>query len=195
MLNEEQILEILKITDVLQTGHFSLTSGKHSQQYMQCAKVLQYPDHASKLCNEFVEFINKNKLEVDIVVGPATGGIILAFETARILGTKTMFAERENGRMVFRRGFQIEPGQRVFVVEDVITTGGSVKEVIDIVNEQGGIVVGAGVLVNRAIKPVDYGVPLKSLLNIIIETYDPEHCPLCAQGIEMKKPGSRQLKK
>jgi len=195
MLNEGQVLEILKITDVLQTGHFSLTSGKHSQQYMQCAKVLQYPNYASKLCNEFVEFIKINELEVDIVVGPATGGIILAFETARILGTKTMFAERENGRMVFRRGFQIESGQRVFVIEDVITTGGSVQEVIDIVKEQGGIVVGAGVLVNRAVKQVDYGVPLKSLLNINIETYDPEDCPLCAQGIEIRKPGSRELKK
>nr|WP_245669676.1 orotate phosphoribosyltransferase [Desulfuribacillus alkaliarsenatis] len=194
-MNQDQILEILKETNVLQTGHFSLTSGKHSAEYMQCAQVLQYPDQASKLCNEFAEFIKENNISVDLVVGPATGGIILAFETARLLGTKTMFAERENGKMVFRRGFFVEPGQKVFIVEDVITTGGSVKEVIEIVQEQGGIVVGVGVLVNRSPEPVDYGVPLKSLLKIQIETYNPETCPLCAKGVEMKKPGSRGLKK
>ncbi|OEH84737.1 orotate phosphoribosyltransferase [Desulfuribacillus stibiiarsenatis] len=194
MLTQDQILTILKETNVLQTGHFNLTSGKHSGQYMQCAQVLQYPDKASQLCNEFVEYIKNQNLQVDLVIGPATGGIILAFETARILGTKTMFAERENGKMVFRRGFFVEPGQKVFVVEDVITTGGSVKEVVEIVKEQGGEVVGVGVLVNRSPQEVDFGAPLISLLKINIETYDPAQCPLCAQGVEMKKPGSRGLK-
>lgn len=195
MLTQAEVLEILKETNVLQTGHFSLTSGKHSARYMQCAQVLQYPDQASKLCNQFAEYIKEHDLQVDLVVGPATGGIVLAFETARLLGVKTMFAERENGAMVFRRGFAVEPGQRVFVVEDVITTGGSVQEVIDIVRAQGGIVVGAGVLVNRAVTEPDFGVPLISLLKIDIETYEPETCPLCEQGVPMKKPGSRGLKK
>lgn len=195
MLNQDQVLEILKKTNVLQEGHYSLTSGRHSKRYMQCAQVLQYPEEASKLCSQFALYAKENNMDIDLVVGPATGGIVLAFETARIMGVKTMFAEREEGKMTFRRGFHIEAGQRVFVVEDVITTGGSVIEVIDLVKAQGGIVVGVGVLVDRTDFDIDFGVPHKALVKIDIESYDPNFCPLCEAGLAITKPGSRGLKK
>lgn len=193
MLNDEQILDIFKKTNVLQEGHFALTSGKHSRQYMQCAQVLQYPVEAGMLCGQFVEKVKAGGSKVDLVVGPATGGIILAFETARQFGCKAIFTERENGKMVFRRGFKVEAGQKVFVVEDVITTGGSVREVVDIVRKQGGEVIGVGVLVNRSTVEVDYGAPLISLLKIDIQTWQPDECPLCQAAKPMTKPGSRNL--
>jgi orotate phosphoribosyltransferase len=173
------------------TGHFKLTSGRHSDRYFQCAMVLQHPEHTGALCRELAaRFAGE---DVSAVIGPATGGIIVSYETARALGVRGIFTERENGLMSLRRGFSIEPGERVLVVEDVITTGGSVLEVIDVVRSLGGVVVGAGVLVDRSGGKVDLGVRKEALLVTEVISYDPDQCPLCRDGIPAVKPGSRNI--
>lgn len=187
----EEVLGIFKESGALLEGHFLLTSGRHSNQYMQCAKVLQYPHHAARLGEALAQaFQGKG---IDVVVGPAMGGILVAHEVGKALGTKALFTERENGVMKLRRGFELQPGERVLVVEDVITTGGSVREVLEVVNSYGAEPVGVGVLVNRSGGNVDFGVPLASLLEIQIESFEPENCPLCATGIPAIKPGSRTV--
>ena len=190
MYSREQILQIFKDKEVLLSGHFRLTSGRHAAYYMQCARVLQYPDVAGPLCEQMAS--NFADQGVTVVVGPAIGAIPLSYEVARALGVKSIFAERENGVMTLRRGFEVSAQDRVLVVEDVITTGGSVKEVIDLMRAQGATVVGVGVLVDRSNGKIDFGVPLSSLLSLEIESFAPEDCPLCAEGkIPVVKPGSR----
>ncbi len=191
MLTHDEAIEIFIKANALLTGHFRLTSGRHSAKYMQCAQVLQYPQYASVLCDSLAEKFKGT--QIDLVVGPAMGGIIVAYEVGRALGVKTFFTERENGAMALRRGFTINPGEKVLVVEDVVTTGGSVKEVIDVVREKGGEVVGVGVLVDRSAGKADFGVPTQSIVQLEIESYDPEECPLCKEGIPVVKPGSRQV--
>ncbi|MDW7672917.1 MAG: orotate phosphoribosyltransferase [Bacillota bacterium] len=188
MLSEERIIEIFKEAKALNEGHFLLTSGKHSNQYIQCAQVLRFPNYTEELGKELGD---RFKGQVDIVIGPAMGGIIVAYEVARALGVEAIFTERQQGEMLLRRGFNITPGQRVLVVEDVITTGGSVQEVINIVKTMGGQVIGVGVLVDRSGGRADFGVQLESLLQLNIPTYEPENCPLCATGSKPIKPGSR----
>lgn len=188
-LSPEEVLNIFKESEALLEGHFRLTSGRHSRQYMQCAKVLQYPHHAARLGEALAEFFRGQG--IDLVIGPAMGGILVAHEVGKALGTKAIFTERENGEMKLRRGFELQPGQKVLVVEDVITTGGSVREVIEVVKAYGAEPVGVGVLVNRSGGKADFGVPLATLLEIEIESFDPESCPLCAEGIPAIKPGSR----
>lgn len=191
MLTREEAIEIFTKSNALLNGHFRLTSGRHSSQYMQCAQVLQYPKYASVLCDALGEkFANDG---VELVIGPALGGIIVAYEVGRALGVKTFFTEREEGIMSLRRGFVINPGEKVLVVEDVVTTGGSVKEVIKVVREKGGEVIGVGVLVDRSNGKVDFGVKTESILKMEIESYDPDDCPLCRKGIPVVKPGSRQV--
>ncbi|MFX4261470.1 orotate phosphoribosyltransferase [Pelotomaculum propionicicum] len=191
MLNTEEVVSIFKKTGAMLTGHFKLTSGRHSDRYFQCAMVLQHPEHTGALCRELAaRFAGE---DVSAVIGPATGGIIVSYETARALGVRGIFTERENGVMSLRRGFSIEPGERVLVVEDVITTGGSVLEVIDVVRSLGGVVVGAGVLVDRSGGKVDLGVRKEALLVTDAVSYDPEQCPLCRDGIPAVKPGSRNI--
>ncbi|NLL53178.1 MAG: orotate phosphoribosyltransferase [Peptococcaceae bacterium] len=184
------ILQIFKDTQALLEGHFLLTSGKHSAQYMQCAQVLQYPRIAATLGQELA---NKfMRLDIETVIGPATGGIIVAHEVGRALGVKAIFTERQGGEMTLRRGFKLKAGEKVLVVEDVITTGGSVREVIKLVQEAGAEPVGVGVLVDRSGGQADFnGLPMHSLLQMSIEAYAPDNCPLCAQGIPWEKPGSR----
>ncbi len=190
MYSREQILQIFKDKEVLLSGHFRLTSGRHAAYYMQCARLLQYPDVAGPLCEQMAS--NFADQGVTVVVGPAIGAIPLSYEVARALGVKSIFAERENGVMTLRRGFEVSAQDRVLVVEDVITTGGSVKEVIDLMRAQGATVVGVGVLVDRSNGKIDFGVPLSSLLSLEIESFAPEDCPLCAEGkIPVVKPGSR----
>lgn len=190
MYSREQILQIFKDKEVLLSGHFRLTSGRHAAYYMQCARLLQYPDVAGPLCEQMAS--NFADQGVTVVVGPAIGAIPLSYEVARSLGVKSIFAERENGVMTLRRGFEVSAQDRVLVVEDVITTGGSVKEVIDLMRAQGATVVGVGVLVDRSNGKIDFGVPLSSLLSLEIESFAPEDCPLCAEGkIPVVKPGSR----
>lgn len=192
MLNKEEIISILKETGVLQEGHFILTSGRHSNQYMQMAQVLQHANYTEKLCQSLAENFSDHK--IDVVVSPAVGGILVGYEVSRALGVKNIFCERQDGKMTLRRGFQIEKGQKVLVVEDVVTTGGSVKEVIKVVEEAGGEVVGVGVLVDRSNGKAEFGYPFKSLLSIDITSYEKEECPLCKDGLEAVKPGSRSLK-
>ena len=191
MLTREQAVEIFTKSKALLNGHFRLTSGKHSSQYMQCAQVLQYPEYAAQLCSDLAERFSGTK--VDLVIGPALGGIVAAYEVGRAVGVRTIFTERENGVMALRRGFVIEPGERVLVVEDVVTTGGSVKEVINVVREKGGEVVGVGVLVDRSNGRIDFGVRSEAVLQMEIKSYEPEECPLCKEGLPLVKPGSRQV--
>jgi len=190
MLSKEEVLDIFRQSNALLEGHFRLTSGRHSNRYMQCAQVLQHPDQTAKLCREIADAYRDQ--QVDVVIGPAMGGIIVAYEVGRQLGVKTIFTERENGVMTLRRNFSIEPGQKVLVVEDVVTTGGSVFEVINVVKEKGGQLVGVGVLVDRSNGQVDFGVPTKAVLSMEVVSYEPKECPLCKEGMPIVKPGSRQ---
>jgi len=159
---------------------------------MQCARVLQYPDHTETLARIIAGHYRDE--HIDVVVAPAVGGILVAYEVARQLGVKAIFCERQEGRMMLRRGFTIEPGQRVLVVEDVITTGGSVQEVIDVVREWQGDVVGVGVLVDRSGGKVDFGIRTEAVLTLDIESFPADDCPLCREGkLPAVKPGSRSL--
>ena len=184
MMTEEQIKEIFVKTQ----GHFLLTSGLHSPMYVEKFNVLQHPEYTEILCKELAVRFKDEK--IDTVVGPMTGGILLAHETGKALGTRAIFTERENGHMTFRRGFHLEKGERVLIVEDIVTTGGSVKEVIDVVKEAGGIPVAVGMLVDRSGGKVSFDdVPHKALLHLSVETYDPAQCPLCANDVPMTKRG------
>lgn len=191
-LSEEEVLQIFRRTGVLLEGHFRLTSGRHSGRYLQCAQVLQYPEYANALCREIARHHMGQKVEA--VIGPALGGVIIAYEVARALGARALFAEREGGVMTLRRGFTLNPGERVLVVEDVITTGGSVREVLDIVITAGATPAGVGVLVDRSAGTVDFGLPLKALVSLNVESYPPEDCPICREGrLPLVKPGSRAI--
>jgi orotate phosphoribosyltransferase len=190
MLTREEAETIFIKSGALMQGHFRLTSGKHSNQYMQCAQVLQYPWYTEMLAAHIAERFRQDRIE--LVVGPAMGGIIVAYEVARQMKVPGIFAERQNGAMVLRRGFEIKPGQRVLVVEDVVTTGGSVHEVIDVVNKSEGNVVGVAVLVDRSGGKVDFGVKQEAVLTMDIQAWEPQDCPLCQEGkIPAIKPGSR----
>lgn len=192
MMTKEEIIEIFKEKEVMLEGHFLLTSGRHSDKYMQCAKLFQYADVSEKICRQLAEQFQDK--QIDLVVGPAIGGIIMSYEMSRQLGVKNIFAERENGKMTFRRGFVVEPGTKVLVVEDVVTTGGSVKEVISLLKESGAEVVGVGSVVDRSNGKVDFGVDYKAVLSMEVISYEPEECPLCKKGIPAVKPGSRGMK-
>ncbi len=190
-MKDTEILEIFKKTDALLTGHFLLTSGLHSEQYFQCAKVLQRPEIAEKLCSQIGKhFIDQN---VGAVLAPAIGGIVVAHEVARSLNVRALFSERENGKMALRRGFKIQDGERVLVVEDVITTGGSVNEVLELVETCGGKPVGVGCLVDRSAKQPEFSFELFSLIALNIEAMPPEECRLCKKGVPLVKPGSRKI--
>ena len=191
-MNNQDILQIFQKTNALLNGHFLLTSGRHSNQYFQCALVLQYAEYNEIICgmiaNHFKNF------EIDVVISPAIGGIVVGQEVARQLGKKSIFAEREDKILILRRGFQIEEGKKYLVCEDVVTTGGSVFEVIDIVKNNGGIVAGVGFIVDRSNNKVKFGVPQFSTLQLEVVSYQPEDCPLCKQNIPAIKPGSRKVK-
>jgi orotate phosphoribosyltransferase len=172
---EQHLWTIFQQTGALLEGHFQLTSGLHSTRYLQCAQVLQYPEHAG-------------------FVAPAVGGIIVAHETARAMDSRAVFTEREGGVMILRRGFRLTRGERVLVVEDVVTTGGSTRETIKALIEADGVVIGAGSVVDRSGGAVDVGVRRQSLLTLEVPSYDPSECPLCKQGVPAIKPGSRGLR-
>ena len=190
-MTEAEVKELLIKHGAILEGHFLLTSGLHSGMYVEKFQVLQYPKATEKLCEGFAEKFKDEK--IDVVIGPVTGGIILAHETAKHFGTRAIFAERDNGRMTIKRGFEIQPGERVLIVEDIVTTGGSVMEVIDVVREWGGIVAGVAMLVDRSGGTVDFGVPAKALLTLKIDTFTPENCPLCKAGTPLVKRGSRKV--
>lgn len=188
---EQNLLAIFQQTGALLEGHFQLTSGLHSSRYLQCALVLQYPDHAEFVGRALAGLFNDDR--IDVVVAPAIGGIIVAHETARALGVRALFTEREAGVMTLRRGFTLNRGERVLVVEDVVTTGGSTRETIDAVIDSDGVVIGAGSVVDRSGGAVDVGVRRLSVLTLDVQAFDPSECPLCKEGIPAIKPGSRGL--
>ncbi len=192
-MTKERVMEILKEAGVLLEGHFLLTSGRHSDKYLQCAKIFQDTKYSEELCAALAE--KYKDAGVELVIGPAIGAIQMSYEVSRHLGVKNIFAEREDGKMTLRRSFEITEGQRVLVVEDVVTTGGSVREVIDIVREHGGEVVGVGVVVDRTGGKIDFGVPLESVISLDVVSYEPDECPLCKENKPLVKPGSRNIKK
>jgi orotate phosphoribosyltransferase len=189
--NDVDILRTFHETDALLHGHFLLTSGRHSEIYFQCAKILQYPEYAEELCSIIAdEFCDKN---INAVIAPAIGGIIVGHEVAKQLNKRFIFAEREDNKLTLRRGFSIAEGERLLVCEDVVTTGGSVFETIEIVKSFKAEVVGVGFIVDRSNGKVDFGVPKLSTIKLDVISYPPEECPLCKQGVELVKPGSRKM--
>lgn len=188
-MNEKEVYDLLVNTGAILDGHYCLTSGLHSPHYVEKFNVLQLPHETEKLCKAIAEHFKDANIET--VVGPVTGGIILAHETGKALGTRAIFTERVEGKMTFRRGFNLHEGERVLIVEDVVTTGGSVREVIDVVKEFGGVPVAVTMLVDRSGGKATFeGVPNFALLHMDVETYEPENCPLCAKGIPLTKRGS-----
>jgi orotate phosphoribosyltransferase len=184
----DEVLEIFKTAGAIKEGHFLLASGLHSPVYWEKFRILQHPHLTEKLCRLIARHFKPHK--IDVVAGPTTGGIILAFETARQLGTRGIFAEKEGGIRVFRRDFEIAPGERVLAVDDILTTGSSLTETIDAVDRLGGTVVGIGVLVDRSEKDLDFNLPIFSCLRAPTTVYSPEECPLCAAQIPLVKPGA-----
>jgi orotate phosphoribosyltransferase len=187
----EQVIQLLRDTGALLEGHFLLTSGLHSPRYVQCARVLQHPQHAEALGTWLAAPLHAQA--IDVVISPALGGVIIAHEVARSLGVRAVFGERQDGVMTLRRGLEIRPAERVFVVEDVTTTGGSVREIIQLVQKHQGLVIGAGAILDRSGGQVDVGVPLQALATLSVPTYQPQDCALCRQGSTAVKPGSRQI--
>lgn len=181
------IKDLLIQTESLTEGHFELSSGLHSKQYFQCAKLLQNPQHAESTGKKLAEFFDKNN--IDIVVGPALGGIIIGYEVAKALGKTFIFTERKDGLMTLRRGFNINKGDKILIIEDVITTAKSTKETIEVIKSYGGEVTGIGSIVDRT--GDKSGFMIKSLLQMNPETYMPEECIMCKEGIPSEKPGSR----
>ncbi len=182
------MLKIFKMTGAIKEGHFLLTSGLHSPIYWEKFRILQHPRYTEKLCRLIVQHFQGQKIE--LVAGPTTGGIILAFETARQLGVRGIFAEKEGEIRIFRRDFDITPGEHVLIVDDILTTGESIRETMSAVATLGGTIVGIGVLVNRCREKIEFGVPFFSCLDAPTMVYSPEECPLCAAHIPLIKPGA-----
>jgi len=188
-MNEEEILEILAETGAIKKGHFKLTSGLHAGTYYQCARALENPHITEKMGDEIAKKYEPDS--IDVVVSPALGGIILGFAVALALGKRFVWAERAQGEMKFRRGFAIKPGERVLIVEDVVTTGGSVAEVARLVAAEGGKIAGVTCLMNRGgIKTIE-DIPLKALVTVVTEAFEPDACPMCKAGNTIESPGSR----
>ncbi len=182
--------EIFQKSGALLKGHFQLTSGLHSPVYWEKFRVLQYPSYTEQLCRMIADHFRSQKVQV--VAGPTTGGIILAFEVARQLGVRGIFAEKEGEERSFRRGFTVNPDERVLIVDDILTTGSSIREVIAAVKKLRGNIIGIGVLVDRSEQATDFGFPLFSCHRSATVAYRPEECPLCAAKVPLIKPGSSQ---
>lgn len=192
MMDEKRIISILRETQVLMEGHFLLTSGRHSDQYIQCAKITQYPQYTAEIMQLLAESFKGDK--IDYVVGPAVGGIILSYEMARQLGVKSLFTERENGKMTLRRGFSLAEGTNVLIVEDVVTTGGSVKEVIELMQDLNCNVKGVACLVDRSNGSVDFKTKFAAAMTMNVTSYLANECPLCKDDVPLTQMGSRKIK-
>lgn len=191
-MKEEEVLKLFEETGALLNGHFELRSGLHSNQFFQCAHLLQHPRISARLCEALVEKMKAElqTLEVDTVIAPAMGGITIGHEVARSLDVRFIFVEKESNELKLRR-FKISEGERFVVAEDVVTRGGRVQETIDIVEGNGGVVAAIGILVNRSGGKAKFDMPLVSLLDIEPVTYEPTDCPLCREGLELVHPGSK----
>jgi orotate phosphoribosyltransferase len=186
----DSAIDLMKASGALMTGHFRLSSGLHSDEYCQCAKVAEHPEVSEELGRRLADLFRDER--VDVVVSPAIGGIVIGYEVARALCVRAIWAERVDGTMTLKRGFAVDPGERVLVIEDVVTTGGSVREVAQVVKEAGAEIVGFGFIMDRSRQPLDLPGPMKALLETReMKTYDPDDCPLCADGIPVVKPGSK----
>jgi len=192
MLTEKEILEAFEKTGGILKGHFLLTSGRHSDTYMQCAKLFVDTNESEKLCGELA--VKLKEFNADVIVSPAVGGIIMGYEVARQLRVPNYFTERVDGKMTLRRGFEVPKGSRVIVVEDVVTTGGSVREVVELMRELGCEPVAVASIVDRSNGKVDFGIPYRALLSMDVVSYEAENCPICKTGIPVYKPGSRNIK-
>lgn len=188
-LPKEQVLDVFRETKALLEGHFQLTSGLHSNQYFQCAKVLQYPKYLHLLCGEIAKHFEY--AEIELVISPAIGGVVVGTEVGRMLQVRTVFAERKDGKMELRRGFEIHPGERVLAVEDVVTTGGSLFEIVDLVKKADAKLAGVGYIVDRSNGKVSFDAKHFSVLQLEVVAHKPDECPMCKQGIPVTKPGSR----
>lgn len=189
-MTDKEVLGLFEKYGALLKGHFKLSSGLHSEKYLQCALVLQYPEIAEKLSKALADKFSGQK--IDVVIGPALGGVTLAYEVARAIGVRGLFTERQDGKMVLRRGFSVSKGEKALVVEDVVTTGGSTKEVIDLVKSFGADVVGVGSIIDRSGAGIDFGVAFKPLAKVEVETFEEAKCPLCKKETPITKPGSRR---
>jgi orotate phosphoribosyltransferase len=188
-MNQWEAMEIFEKEGAVQKGHFLLSSGLHSDTYVQCARVLQHPHLSESFADELSR--NFDPDEVDLVVSPALGGIIIGYMVALALSRRMVFAERFEGNMVMRRGQQINKGEKVIIVEDVITTGGSVKELIQLAHDAGASVVGLGALIERG-GDIDFGIRKNVLLGLEVSAWEPQECPLCGEGVKLEAPGSRR---
>jgi orotate phosphoribosyltransferase len=188
-MKPDDVLALFRSTGALLEGHFRLTSGLHSNGYMQCARVLQYPIHAEALGRALADAVRA--LDAQVVLSPALGGLIIGHEVARGLGVRAIFAERTDGALGLRRGFALEPGERVLIVEDVVTTGGSTRETMEVARAAGATVVGAGSIINRG-GEVALGVPFHSLASVSFPTWPPDALPEWLAAIPVTKPGSRK---
>lgn len=192
MNNDKMVLDTLKEVGALLEGHFLLSSGKHSNRYCQCAKLLQYPDKAEKVLKVVAEQLKD--VDFDMVVGPAMGGVVVSYEVARQVKKPGIFAERQDGEMTIRRGFEINKGQKVIISEDVITTGKSSLEVAKVIEELGAEVVGLCCIVDRRAEGVEFPYPIYSAVKLEIKSFGKEECPMCKEGTPYVKPGSRNIK-
>lgn len=189
-MKREDILKLLESVGAIRQGHFELSSGRHSGTYIQCALVLAHPPHAEQLGRALADRFRD--LSVACVVSPALGGIIVGHEVARGLGVRALFVERDrSGLMALRRGFELNPGERVLVIEDVWTTGGSTRETIGVVEQEGGLAVAAGALIDRSGGRLELNVPARALLEMDVPSFEPDECPLCRTGSAATRPGSR----
>lgn len=192
-MNSEEILEHFRQTNALLEGHFILSSGLHSPNYLQCALALQFPIDAAKFGKAIAEHFTGSN--IGTVASPAIGGLVIGYAVAQALNVRFIWTERENGVMTLRRGFSVKPGERILVVEDVITTGGSTRECIEALESRGAKVVGAASIIDRSAGAADVGVPRIALVSMEVPSYKPEECPLCKEGTEAVKPGSRTAAK
>lgn len=193
-MTNEQVLEIFRETEGILKGHFRLASGRHSDTYMQCAKLFMYPDKSEQLCSELAKKLEG--IEIDTVASPAIGGIIMGYEMARALKVPNIFVERIEGNMTLRRGFSVKKGEKILVVEDVVTTGGSVVETIKLLESLGAEVVAVASIVDRSNGKVDFGKTYKALLSMEVISYEESECPICKEGkVPLTKPGTKALQK
>jgi orotate phosphoribosyltransferase len=191
-MTEAEVLTLFRRSGALLDGHFRLSSGLHSPGYLQCALVLQHPRDAEALGAALGNLVRS--LEAQTVLSPALGGIVIGQEVGRALGVRAIFAERQDAALTLRRGFALDPGEKVLVVEDVVTTGGSTRETMDVARAAGAVVVGACAIVDRSGGRQSLDVPFQALLPMDVKTYQPEACPLCRQGVPVVKPGSRSVR-
>jgi orotate phosphoribosyltransferase len=191
-MQQDELKTLFKENNALLGGHFKLSSGLHSDTYFQSALILQYPKKAEFLAQELAKKLKKSNITVNVVVSPAMGGVIIGHEMGRVLGVRAIFTERVDGNVLLRRGFSVKENERILIVEDVITTGLSTKEVINSIKSSGAKVVGVVCLVDRSAGEVDFGIPKISLLRLEVKNYKEEECPMCKEGSQAVKPGSRK---